>query len=230
MGNLPYLPSPEVPVRSLPEGTVILRVIRGRADLATASALNAALIETLGPCPSGPSGPSGASGAPGISGPDRYHLGVRPSDDELDVLVLSCWASAEAAADGDRRDISPLRLASRHLDHAAVDHFEVDMNVLRDPDVHPIALRLATGRFLRPGGDIQMQDLLRKRLPGLGPEMTEAYVGRRLHGRAVDVTFVSAWQALPADQSLEEPFWSDIAVRYDEFVVEVYRSLAESLD
>ena len=52
--------------------------------------------------------------------------------------------------------------------------------------------------------------------------MTEAYVGRRLAGRAVDVTFVSIWRERPADLALEGPFWADITVQYDEFSVEVF--------
>jgi len=174
------------------------------------AAFRRALIETLG------------EGPTPTTGPDRYHLGIRPSGDEVDVLVLACWASAEAAKQGDALDISPMRIASRHLDRVEIAHFEIDLSILRDADVRPVALRMATGSFVRPGGDIQMQELLRARMPLLGPEMTEAYVGRRLHGRAVDVTFVSAWQAIPPDHSLAEPFWSDISVRYDDFSVAVY--------
>src|SRR5215212_2888601 len=204
-------PRPKVAVRR--GHPVILRVIRGRADRESVAAFRRALVETLG------------QGPTPTTGPDRYHVGVRPSGDELDVLVLACWASAEAVKQGDARDLSPMRIASRHLDGVDVAHFEVDMNLLRDAEVRPSALRIATGSFVRPGGDIQMQELLRARMPLLGPEMTEAYVGRRLHGRAVDVTFISAWQAIPPDQPLDEPFWSDISVRYDEFSVEVYGAL-----
>lgn len=155
-------------------------------------------------------------------GPDRHHLGVRSGVDVDEVLVLACWRSAEAAAAGDARDISPLRLAQHHLDLVDIEHYEVDRNILRDADARPIALRVATGRFSRPGGDIRMQEVLRARLDSIGPEMTEAYVGRRLAGRAVDVTFVSIWRERPADLALEGPFWADITVQYDEFSVEVF--------
>ena len=67
-----------------------------------------------------------------------------------------------------------------------------------------------------------MQEVLRARLDSIGPEMTEAYVGRRLAGQAVDVTFVSIWRERPADLALEGPFWADITVQYDEFSVEVF--------
>ena len=173
-------------------------------------ALRAALVDRLGPGPTP------------TDGPDRYHLGARPSADGVDVLVLACWPSAEAAAAGDAREVSAWRIAARHLDDVEVGHFEVDLNILRDPDVQPAALRIATGRFSRPGTDIQMQELLRERVDTIAEEMTEAYVGRRLVGRAVDVAFVSAWRSQPAEPRLEEPFWPDISLRYDEFDVEVY--------
>jgi hypothetical protein len=189
---------------------MILRVIRGRADDDRLAALRAALNDRLG------------GGPDAEFGPDRHHLGVRPGDGHDEVLLLACWRSAEAAAAGDARNVSPWRLASQHLEDVRIEHFEIDRNVLRDPGARPIALRVATGRFSRPGGDIRMQELLRERLSAVGPEMTEAYVGRRLLGRTVDVTFVSVWQARPAGQQLEDPFWPDISIQYDEFSVEVY--------
>lgn len=189
---------------------MILRVIRGRADRGRLAAFRTDIDHELG------AGPDAAYG------PDRHHLGVRPAGDLDDVLVLACWRSAEAAAAGDARNVSPLQLARRHLDDVRVEHFEVDRNVLRDADAAVIALRVATGRFSRPGGDIRMQELLRERLSEVGPEMTEAYVGRRLAGRGVDVTFVSLWHQRPSGQRLEDPFWPDISIQYDEFSVEVY--------
>jgi hypothetical protein len=189
---------------------MILRVIRGRADRERLAGLRAAIDERLGTGP-------GAE-----FGPDRHHLGVRPGDGHDEVLLLTCWRSAEAAAAGDAHDVSPWRLAAHHLEDVRVEHFEIDRNVLRDPDARPVAVRVATGTFARPDGDIRMQELLRERLSSLGPEMTEAYVGRPLLGRTVDVTFVSVWQAYPPGQPLEDAFWPDITIQYDEFSVEVY--------
>lgn len=189
---------------------MILRVIRGRADRDRVVALRDDLKQRLG------AGPDAAYG------PDRHHLGARPTADLHEVLVLACWRSAEAAAAGDARNVSPLQLARRHLGDVRVEHFEVDRNLLRDADSRPTVLRVATGRFARPGGDIRMQELLRERLSSVGPEMSEAYVGRRIAGRGVDVTFVSLWHAMPEDQRLEDPFWPDISIQYDEFSVEVY--------
>jgi len=103
--------------------------------------------------------------------------------------------------------------------------FEVDDTIRRDSDDEPVAIRIATGRFSKPGADAEMQNLLRQRAPLIGDEMAEAWVGRRLNGREVEVTFVSAWRRLPPDLSLEEAFWPDIALRYDEFAVEVYSAV-----
>jgi len=199
---------------------VILRAIRGRASSDELATFQRALEETLG------------RDAGDQGGPERYHLGSRrvqgdpdESDAELEAIVISRWSSAEAAANGDARKVSPLVVAQRHLRDLTVEHFEIDDSFLRRSDAHPVAIRLATGRFSRPGADAQMQALLRERAPLIGDEMTEAYVGRRIVGRAVEVTFVSAWSQPPAGRRLEEAFWPDIALRYDEFRVEVYATI-----
>jgi len=198
---------------------VILRAIRGRASRDELDALRAALDGPLGP------------GA-GELGPARFHLAARPPRDradqpagDLDAVLISVWGSAEAAASADERKVSPLSLAQQHLRDLSVEHFEIDETFLRHSDVQPIAIRLATGRFSKHGADVEMQQLLRERAPSIGDEMIAAYVGRRLAGRAVEVTFVSAWSRIPADHPLEDAFWPDIALRYDEFVVEVYTAL-----
>jgi hypothetical protein len=192
---------------------VILRLIRGRAEPDQVESLRAALRGTRGTTAS-------------VPGPARLHLGTRPAADELDLAMVVFWPSAETLALADETDMSPLRAAQRlKLRDLEVAHFEIDETILRNSAQQPIAVRVATGRFSKPGADIEMQDLLRRRAPLIGDEMTEAYVGRRLVGRAVEVTFVSAWRARPADRSLEETFWPDIALRYDEFSVEVYTAV-----
>jgi hypothetical protein len=192
---------------------VILRVIRGRGEAEQLDALRRALSERPG------------SGAPDVAGPIRVHLGCRPSKSRMDVLVISFWPSAEAAAQGDKWKTSPLAIAQRHLDGCEAEHFEVDDTLLRRSDDEPVAIRVATGRFSRPGADIEMLELLRQRMPLVGDDMCEAYVGRRIVDRAVEVTFVSAWRRLPPDRRLEDTFWQDIALRYDEFDVEVYLAI-----
>ena len=87
----------------------------------------------------------------------------------------------------------------------------------RQQDARRLVTRGRPGRFSKPGSDIEMLQTLRQRVPLVGDEMSEAYVGRRMVGHSVEVAFVSAWQRLPTDRVLEESFWSDIALRYDEF-------------
>ena len=196
---------------------MILRAIHGRAGRSELAALRATLDATLGL-------------READLGLARFHVGARPAigapDDELEVLLISFWDSAEHAVGGDAREMSPLAVARRHLRDLSVAHFEIDETLLRHSETAPAALRLATGRFSKPGADAEMLNLLRQRAPLLGEDMTEAYVGRRLQGRAVEVTFVSIWASVPAEPPLEEALWPDIALRYDEFAVEVYAVVA----
>ena len=202
---------------------MILRVIRGRGGRDQVAALDHALRTELRPI----------GGEP--RGPERFHVGWReaPADAQGteastadgDVVVVSHWASAEAAAQADAAQTSPFAIARRHLGEVGGVHFEVDDTIRRRSDDGPIAIRIATGRFSKPGADAEMQNLLRQRAPLIGEEMAEAWVGRRLTGRAIEVTFVSTWRRLPTDRPLDEAFWPDIALRYDQFVVEVYATV-----
>jgi hypothetical protein len=191
---------------------VILRLIRGRGGSAAVDALCAELKATLGP----------TSGE--LAGPARFHLATRVDDSGPNVLVTAFWASAEAAVSGDRREISPFSLARRHLTDVVAEVFEIDETILRRSDDEPQLIRVATGTFSKPGSDIEMLDLLRQRAPLIGDAMSEAFVGRRMVERAVEVTFVSAWRSAPDDRPLEEPFWPDIALRYDRFEVTVFET------
>jgi hypothetical protein len=168
-------------------------------------------------------------------GLERFHLGWRqgagsagggaPPEGDREVAVVSHWISAEAAASGDAAGTSPLATVRRLLRDVTVAHYEIDETIGRHSDDPALALRIATGTFSRPGADAEMQNLLRQRAPLIGDEMAEAWVGRRLTGRSVEVTFVSAWRRLPQDRALEEAFWPDIALRSDQFVVEVFATL-----
>jgi hypothetical protein len=162
------------------------------------------------------------SGAGEADVPTRFHLATRPSGALIDVLIASFWASAEAAAHADAIETSPLSLARKRLAKVHAAHFEVDETILRRSDEEAVAIRVFVGRFSKPGADIEMLELLRRRAPSLGDEMTEAYVGRRMVGRAVEVAFISTWRELPSDRRLEDPFWPDIVLRYDEFEIAVY--------
>ena len=196
---------------------MILRVLRGRGGRDQVVSYRDALRAELQP--------GGAGG-----GPERFHVGWRPAnglarlaDSDRDVVVVSHWMSAEVAAQAEAAQMTPIAIARRHqLAELGVAHFEVDDTIRRHSEDEPLAIRLATGQFSKPGADAEMQNLLRERALLIGDEMAEAWVGRRLTGRAVEVTFVSTWRRLPDDRRLDEAFWPDIALRYDQFAVEVY--------
>jgi hypothetical protein len=204
---------------------VILRLIRGRADRTRLEALRDELRSQLAPR-------TGTS-----EWPVRWHLGVRAvadaaagaadesGDESVEILLLALWDSAEAVTAADAARTTAWHLARPYVSGPVAEHFEVDDTLLRRTGQEPVAIRVATGRFSSPGADIEMQQLLRERLPTIGDEVCEAYVGRRFAGAAIEITFVSAWQRLPQDRRLEESFWPDIALRYDAFTVEVYEAV-----
>ena len=202
---------------------MILRVFRGRGDSDQVAALDDALRTEP------------RRRVDGRHWPERLRVGWRPttaaaegaehSAADRDIVLVSHWSSPEAAAHADVAQASPFAIARRHLSEVDVAHFELDDVIPRHSDGEPIAIRIATGRFSKPGADAEMQNLLRQRAPLIGDEMAEAWVGRRLSGRAIEVTFVSTWRRLPTDRPLDEAFWPDIALRYDQFVVEVYTTV-----
>ena len=142
---------------------------------------------------------------------------------------MTSWSTTEAAQralGAEPSDSAMPRDIAAFVDLRPATYFEVDETVLRRSERDPVALRLTIGRFSKPGSDRLMQNLLRERAPLIGDAMTEAYVGRRVDGRRVEVTFVSAWQRIPEEMPLDRPFWPDISTRYDEFFVAVYVPLA----
>jgi len=159
----------------------------------------------------------------------RAHLAARPAGDGHEAVGVTFWSTPESAAEALREDPSDPSMSgdlASFVDLRPATYFEVDETVLRRSERDPVALRLTVGRFSKPGSDRLMQDLLRERAPLIGDDMTEAYVGRRVDGRHVEVTFVSAWQRIPDAMPLDQPFWPDISTRYDEFFVAVYEPLA----
>lgn len=193
---------------------MILRVIRGRASPAQLQALQSALRDRL------------VAAGSGQTGPLAYHLGTRPGDDVLEWAFVGLWASPEAVTKGDADGRSALSIATAiGLVGLETVHFEIDAPI-RDPgSSETVSIRIACGEFSKPGADIEMLNTLRIRVPLLGDEMAGAYVGRRLVGRAVEVTFVSVWRDVPGDRQLEGPFWPDIAVQYDRLTIDVYESV-----
>jgi hypothetical protein len=192
---------------------VILRVIRGRGSREQLGALHATLDARFGR-------------ATGPHDPIRLHVAIRRADDLpddlVDAVILVFWRSFDDVAAADRRHESPLFVARDVGLEVEPSHFEVDETIQRSSDEDPVAIRIATGRFSKHGADIEMQELLRARVPLVGEDMTEAYVGRRMVDRNIDVTFVSAWRREPPDRPLDQSFWPDIALRYDSFSVEVF--------
>ena len=191
---------------------MILRVIRGRASPEQLVRLRGAIEEKLG---------AAVREQVGLA---KYHLGTRPGGDgRLEVAFVALWESPEAVTSSDAASRSALSMATAiGLEGLAPIHFEIDAPI-RDRGANDVvAIRIACGEFSKTGSDIEMLNLLRARAPLLGDEMVEAYVGRRLIGRAVEVTFISIWRELPRQPALEEPLWPDIAVRYDRLTIDVY--------
>lgn len=159
----------------------------------------------------------------------RPHAWVRADEDVAELVWLDFWATSGAAAAGSGPSNGPqaAALLASVLDDQAIAHFEVEEGLTRESADEPRILRLAVGRFSRPGADVETQEILRRRLPSLGPEMVEAYVGRRIVGRAVEVAFISTWLAEPVDGPLDAPLWPDVVVRYDSVHIGRYRRLSE---
>jgi hypothetical protein len=117
--------------------------------------------------------------------------------------------------------VATLPGVSEHLDFRTVEHFEVDESVVVHADVQPAVARVAIGA-IELGDDVEVQQELRRRLPDLGTEVVEGVVGRRIIGRMVEVAFVTLWSRRPADRSLEQPVFPDVAERYRTHSIEVY--------
>jgi hypothetical protein len=194
---------------------VILRVIRGRASSAQLQALRTALRDKLG-----------AVGRE-QAGPVTHHLGARRGGgDTLEWAFVGLWESPEAVTSGDAAGRTALSIATEiGLEGLDTVHFEIDEPIRGPGSGDAMAIRIACGAFSKAGADIEMLTALRTRVPLLGDEMAEAYVGRRLIGRAVEVTFVSVWRDLPGKAPLDAPFWPDMVVQYDRLAIDVYESV-----
>ena len=156
----------------------------------------------------------------------RAHVAVDRGGREL--LTVSVWDSVESAvgADSSTGDDELDRMLAEVGDLEEPTYFDIGGTWVQRSQDPPVALRLAIGRFTKPGSDIEMQDLLRRRLPTIGAAMSEACVGRRIVGNSVEVLFYSAWLEEPADRPLDISFWPDISLRYDHFAVRVFVPVA----
>jgi hypothetical protein len=155
----------------------------------------------------------------------RYHVGVGPAPAESRVVVVTFWTSVDAALaayDGDLEQPRTLDGLQETVILREVAYWEVDETLLRRSDRPPSLLRLTFGR-VSEGADAAIQEELRQRMHQLEPEMTEAYIGRRLLGTEVEIAFVSAWSDVPEGRDLAMPVWPDISGRYTGFGLELYR-------
>ena len=191
---------------------MILRIVRGLVADGDVAGLREAFATSYEPV---------ARATPGLV---RYHAAQRPDGDIHRLVVVTFWASVDAALaayGGDLDTPKTLDGAERRATLTEVTYFEVDESQLRRSDVHPTVLRLTVGRVAQ-GIDAGIQAELRSRLHELDDGLSEAYVGRRFVGTDVEVAFVSTWSEAPAGRSLDQPIWPDISARYDVFVVETF--------
>jgi hypothetical protein len=121
-----------------------------------------------------------------------------------------------------------LGMIGRVAEFSGADHYELDESQLRQSPPYVSTLRLSTGQ-VEGGREAVVHEELRRRLPMIGEEMAEAYIGRRLVGTAVEVAFFSVWSRAPVGRSLAEPMWPDISSSYDRFWVRTYTPIPAGL-
>ena len=163
-------------------------------------------------------------------GLDRYVVAARPaSDGGHELAAMTIWSTVEAALaayGGDLAAVRTLDARSHGETLSQVDYYEVDDEGARREIGVPTRLRLAAGTVAR-GLDADIQQELRRHVPGLPVEAIEAYVGRRVLGAAVEIALVTTWSAAPAGVALEAPLWPAIVDRYEVFRVEVHDILVQ---
>ena len=190
---------------------MILRLVRGRILPERHEALRAGLVASF-------------SQVRTISGLVQAHMALRSSSEGNEFAVISTWetpAATMAAFGPEVNRVATLPGVSEHLDFRTVEHFEVDESVVLHADVPPAVARVVIGA-IELGGDVEVQQELRRRIPDLGTEVVEGVVGRRISDRTVEVAFVTLWSRRPGDRSLEEPVFPDVAERYRTYSIEVY--------
>ena len=158
------------------------------------------------------------------AGLDRFLVATRPVGDEHELASMTLWQTVEAALSAYAGNLSAIRTLDdrghgEELTH--VDYYEVEDAVIRHEGVDTTFLRLTAGSVAR-GLDADIQQQLRGRLEGLPPELAEAYVGRRVLGDVVEISFVSSWSGARDRDSLDAPIWPDISTRYHAFRVAVF--------
>ena len=197
---------------------MILRVVSGRVPAGKLDAVTEAFQIEYEPI------------ARRMSGLDRYAVGIRPAADGThDIAALTLWSTVEAALAAYGGDLATVRTIDGRSHGETlhrVDYYEIDEGGARRRPGTPTYLRLTAGTVAR-GLDADIQKELRTRLPDLGPEALEAWVGRRVHGADVEIAFVSMWSTVPPGVALDEPLWPSISDRYQTFRIAVHEVVLE---
>jgi hypothetical protein len=162
----------------------------------------------------------------------RYVVGTRPSEDGGHRLAaMTIWDDLDGALAAYGGELSTPRTLDG-LDHGAhldrVDYYEVEATRARADEREPTRLRLTAGTVAR-GLDADVQEELRARVPELPDEAIEAYVGRRVLGRVVEIAFMSTWTKEPPGLVLDAPIWPAISARYETFRMELHDVVVEGL-
>ena len=191
---------------------MILRIVSGRVRKGRLDGVTEAYTSRYHPI------------AMATAGLDRFLVATRPVGDEHELASMTLWETVEAALTAYAGNLSAVRTLDdrghgEELTH--VDYYEVEDAVIRHDGVDAIFLRLTAGTVAR-GLDADIQQELRRRLEGLPAELAEAYVGRRVLGDVVEISFVSTWSRAWNRDSLDAPIWPDISTRYDAFRVAVF--------
>jgi hypothetical protein len=159
------------------------------------------------------------------AGLDRFLVAARPMPDGgHEIASMTIWATVDAALvayDGDLTAVRTLDGRTHGETLSRVDYYEIDEAGARRAEGRPTRLRLTAGRVAR-GLDADIQQELRRRLPGLPTEALEAYIGRRVLGAAVEIALVTTWSAAPTGTALDEPLFPSISDRYDTFRIAVH--------
>lgn len=158
-----------------------------------------------------------------VAEPARSILAVDPAG--RDLLAVTVWADVAGARDALDAELAGLARAAVPAEVATFGnptHFDIESSWLERGPEDPAYLRVAIGRFTKPGAHLEMEEQLRQRMSQLDEDMVVACVGRRMVDRSVDVLFLSGWRRRPIDIELGEAIWSDISLRYDQFSVRVY--------
>jgi len=196
---------------------VILRVVNGRVPPGTLETVRQALERDYVPV---------ARRQPGL---DRFLTAVRPAETGHQIALMTVWADLESALTAYGGNVTAVRTIDG-VGHGeildSVDFYEVETAGVRLTGGTPHFLRLTAGTVGR-GHDADIQRELRSRLADLGPEVVDAYVGRRVKGSEVEIAFISTWTDAAGGVRLDEPIWPDISTQYDAFSLRVFDVMLE---